>query len=125
MRLSVAMTGDTESRLASHLLRQDRQEDLTFATWRPSTGRERMTALLERPVFPGTGDRHVHGNVSFESAYVLRAAQEAGKAGKGLAFMHSHPGGHGWQRLNETDRTAEARIANLARELESSLPKEL
>ncbi len=117
MRLSVVMTGDTESRLAAHLLRRDGQEDLTFATWRPSTGRERMTAIVERPVFPGPGDRRVHGNASFESAYALRAAEEAGKAGRALAFIHSHPGGRGWQGLNETDRTAEARIANLAREL--------
>ena len=121
MRLSVTMTADLESRLVTHLLRQDGQEDLTFATWRPSTGRERMTVILEKPLLPGTGDRQVHGNASLGPAYVLRAAQEAGEAGRGLAFMHSHPGGFGWQGLNETDRIAEARIANLAREL-TSLP---
>ena len=117
MRLSVAMTGEAESGLAAHLLRQDGQEDLCFGTWRPSTGHGRMTSLVERPLLPRPGERRVQGNVSFEAAYVLRAAQDAAKAGRGLAFMHSHPGGCGWQALNEIDRTAEARIANLAREL--------
>jgi len=116
-RFSVAMTGDAECQLAAHLLRQDGQEDLCFGTWRPSTGRDRLTAILEQPVSPRPGDRRVHGNASYEATYALRAAQEAGRAGKGLAFMHSHPGGRGWQRLNDVDQVAEARIANLAREL--------
>lgn len=117
MRTSVAMTGNTALRLVAHLLREDAQEDLCFATWRPSTGHCRKTALIERPILPRPGERHVHGNASFQPAYSLRAAQEAASTSRGLAFIHSHPGGNGWQRLNSTDRTAEARIANLAREL--------
>ena len=117
MRRSVAMTGATEADLAGHLLRDDGQEDLCFVTWRPSTGRRRQTAILHRPILPGRGDRLVHGNASFQAAYTLRAAQEAAAAGAGLAFTHSHPAGRGWQSLNETDRIAESRIANVAREL--------
>ena len=76
MRRSVAMTGHTESRLTAHLLREDGNEDLCFATWRPSTGHDRLTAILGQPILPNPGDRHVHGNVSFAAAYALRAAQE-------------------------------------------------
>lgn len=35
----------------------------------------------------------------------------------GLAFAHSHPLSQGWQSLNDVDRVAETRIANLGREL--------
>ncbi len=111
------MTGSTQAELASHLLREDAQEDLCFGTWRPSTGRRRWTAILRQAILPGRGERLVHGNASFEPEYTLRAAQEAAAAEVGLAFMHSHPRGTGWQSLNETDRIAERRIANLAREL--------
>ena len=111
------MTGSTEAEFANHLLRDDGQEDLCLGTWRPSTGRRRRTAILHRAILPGRGDRAVHGNASFEPAYTLRAAQEAAAAGVGLAFMHSHPRGSGWQSLNETDRIAESRVANVAREL--------
>ena len=117
MRRSVAMTGSTEAELADHLLREDGQEDLCFGTWRPSTGRRRGTAILRQAILPSRGDRRVHGNASFEPAYTLMAVQEAAAAGVGLAFMHSHPMGRGWQSLNETDRIAERRVANLAREL--------
>ena len=117
MGRSVAMTGSTEAALARHLLRPDGQEDLCLGTWRPSTGRRRRTAILRQPILPGRGDRLVHTNASFQPEYSLRAAQEAAAAGFGLAFMHSHPRGRGWQSLNETDRIAESRIANIAREL--------
>ena len=117
MHLSAAMTNATEASLIGHLLRQDGQEDLCFATWQPSSGSRRMTALLGEAILPKQGERVVHGNASFQPNYVLRAAQEAAVAGKGLAFMHSHPGGRGYQILNDTDKAAEARIANIAREL--------
>ena len=112
MRLSVAMAGSAESELATHLLRQDGQEDLCFATWRPSTGHDRTTALIDQALLPGLAERQVHGNASFLPQYALRAAEEAGQRGNGLAFMHSHPLGSGWQALNDTDAQAEARIAN-------------
>ena len=117
MRLSVALAGSIEGELTNHLLREDGQEDLCFSTWRPSTGRDRMTALLGHPLLPRPGDREVHGNVSFLLQYALRAAQAARQQGAGLAFMHSHPCGSGWQNLNDIDAQAETRIANLAREV--------
>jgi molybdopterin-synthase adenylyltransferase len=117
MRRSVAIDGGTELKLAGHLLREDGDEDLCFSTWRPSTGYDRLTAILGQPIMPLAGERAVHGNASFTAAYALRAAQEAARAGAGLAFMHSHPTAGGWQTLNPTDQLAESRIANLAREI--------
>jgi len=116
-RRSIAMTGSMASTLAGHLLRSDGQEDLCFASWRPSTGQDRLTGILGHPILPQLGERRIHGNASFEAAYVIRAAQETGRGNAGLAFMHSHPGGFGWQRLNDVDRIAESRIANIAREV--------
>jgi hypothetical protein len=117
LHCSVAITGGTDTELRAHLERSDGQEDLCFATWRWSTGRRRQTALLVEPIFPEAGERHVHGNASFESRYALRAAKIAAQRDEGLVFLHAHPHGSGWQPLNDTDAQAEASIANLAREL--------
>ncbi|MGH2652606.1 MAG: hypothetical protein ACRDHK_15500, partial [Actinomycetota bacterium] len=103
--------------LLEHLDRPDGQEDVCFATWRASTGRHRQTALVIDPVLPGRGERHVHGNASFESAYALRATKVAAQREEGVVFLHSHPSGEGWQHLGGLDTVAEASIANLAREM--------
>lgn len=116
-RYSVGLGGRTADALRDHLARPDGQEDLCFATWRPSTGKQRRSALLVDPILPTEGERSVHGNASFESRYALRAAKLAARRDSGLVFMHCHPQGIGWQRLNDTDRRAEASIANLAREM--------
>lgn len=116
-RHSTAMSGSVETALRAHLDRSDGQEDMCFATCRPSTGKRRRTALLIETVLPRRGERHVHRNASFETSYALRAAKVAALRGEGLVFMHAHPGGGGWQPLNDTDRRAEASIANLAREI--------
>jgi molybdopterin/thiamine biosynthesis adenylyltransferase len=103
---SVAMTDALDALLTQHLLRQDRQEDLCFALWSPSNGRQRTTALLNEVVLPLPGERSVHGNASFEAAYFERAATLAARAEKGLAFLHSHIG-PGWQGMSHDDVVAE------------------
>lgn len=107
MKFSIAMTGDLNDELQNHLLRKDGQEDVCFALWRPSSGHSRLTALLCAAILPFDDERNVHGNASFEPAYLLRAMDAAAKAGAGLALLHSHPLGVGWQRMSDDDVAAE------------------
>jgi molybdopterin-synthase adenylyltransferase len=111
MRRSVAMPTDVHDQLRRHLLRADGQEDLCFALWRPSTGATRTTALVYDVLLPDEGDRHVHGTASFESEYFLRAAAAAEERGAGVAFIHSHPAGRGWQGMSGPDVETETRHA--------------
>jgi len=104
---SVAMTEELAGIARAHLLRRDRQEDVCFALWRQSTGRSRMTALIHRLILPKDGDRRVHGNASFEPAFFERAITEVAAEGAGLALMHSHPRGRGWQGMSLDDVRAE------------------
>lgn len=116
-RRSVAMTGSVHLQLADHLLRSDGQEDVCLATYRPSTGIERWSAVVRQPVVPAVGERLVHGNASFTTQYVLRAAAEAAADSCGVVALHAHPAGRGWQRMSGTDAATEAGYANLAREI--------
>jgi len=104
---SVAMSAEVDAMLARHLLRSDHQEDVCFALWYPSTGETRTTALLHRIILPAKGERRVHGTASFEAAFFQRALLEAAKADAGLALLHSHPLGSGWQGMSKDDVAAE------------------
>jgi threonine dehydrogenase-like Zn-dependent dehydrogenase/proteasome lid subunit RPN8/RPN11 len=108
MPRSAAVTTEVHGHLEEHLLRTDGQEDLCFAVWHPSRGRERLSALVKKVVLPKDGERHVHGTASFESAYFLRAAEVARAEGGGLAFLHSHPDGLSWQGMSEPDIETES-----------------
>jgi len=116
-RVSVAMTSAVHTQLLDHLLRSDGQEDVRLATYRPSTGATRRTAILREVISPLPGERAVHGNASVTGDYVLRAAALAHEHNEGLALCHSHPGGRGWQAMSSPDRDAEASFANLVREI--------
>lgn len=112
MRFEAALTAEANSTSTQHLLqhyRQDRtppQEDLCFALWRPSTGKQRRTALIDEIILPEEGERLLHGNASFEPGYLARALTTARQREAGLAFMHSHPS-PGWQGMSDTDIEAE------------------
>lgn len=114
---SVAMTVATCDILRAHLDRPDGQEDICLATYRPSSGATRTTALITSVIAPESGERQVHGNASIEGDYVLRASAIAHHRGDGLALCHSHPGGRGWQHMSAHDFDAEAAFANLVREV--------
>lgn len=110
MRYSVAIPTEVDQRAADHLIRSDRQEDLCFALWHPSEGKNRITALIKKIVIPFENERRVHGNVSFHPSYFERAVKEARLEKAGLALMHSHVG-PGWQGMSIDDIKAELRIA--------------
>ncbi|MBM7826311.1 ThiF family adenylyltransferase [Microbacterium aurum] len=109
------MTGATEAAVLDRLIREDGQEDVLIATYVLSTGLERTTALIRSVILPRDGERLVHGNASFTSAYVLRAASEARAAGEGLVLLHSHPGAEGWQLLSRMDWDTESEYERVAR----------
>jgi hypothetical protein len=80
---SAAMTGAIDRVSRTHLLRCDGQEDLCFALWFPRTGRTRSTALIGELLLPVPGERTVHGNVSFNPAFLERALADATARGAG------------------------------------------
>jgi len=117
MSFSAAMPASLHQQLAGHLLRADGQEDVCLATYAPSTGTTRTSAVLGRAVLPGPGERAVHGNASFTGSYFVRATREAASAGRGVAALHSHPGGSGWQDMSGPDYDTERSYAMLVREI--------
>jgi len=107
---SVVIREDIHLQLFHHLLREDGQEDLCFATYIPSTGESRTSAIISEIIFPKVGERNVHGNVGFLPHYFERALQIAGQRKEGLILLHSHHS-KGWQDMSEDDVNAESRIA--------------
>ena len=114
---SVAMTAAIEDELVHLLVRDDGQEDVCLATYRPSTGLTRFSALMRTVVPPEPGDRFVHGNATVTADYILRAAETAQRDDCGLVLLHSHPGASQWQPMSGPDRDCEASYANLVREM--------
>ena len=114
---SVAMTAAIEDELVHLLVRDDGQEDVCLATYRPSTGLTRFSALIRRVVPPEPGDRFVHGNATVTADYILRAAETAQGDNCGLVLLHSHPGASQWQPMSGPDRDCEASYAYLVREM--------
>jgi molybdopterin-synthase adenylyltransferase len=106
-QFAVAFPESVAGVASPHLLRTDGQEDLCFALWNPSEGRNRLTGLISDLILPEPGERDVHGNVTFSPGYFARAISIAIKERAGLALMHSH---HwpGWQSLSRDDFNAEA-----------------
>lgn len=107
---SIIMTDDVHRELVNHLVREDEQEDLCFATYVPGTGSNRSTAIISQVILPVKGDREVHGNVGFLPQYLERVLKIAAKRKEGIAFLHSHPA-MGWQGMSEDDIVAETRMS--------------
>lgn len=109
-KYSVVITNEIHQKLFSHLIREDEQEDLCFATYVPSSGNKRYSGIITKIILPEKGDRKVHGNVGFMPQYFERVLKIAEKRKEGIAFLHSHPY-PGWQSMSSDDVTAETRIS--------------
>lgn len=107
---SVNIRQELHEELCRHLIRQDGQEDLCFATYIFSKGKTRLSGILSQVILPQEGERNVHGNVGFLPSYLQRALQIAIEAKEGLVFLHSHPS-TGWQGMSPDDVVAETRMS--------------
>jgi hypothetical protein len=105
-KFSIAIPEKINCRLNEYLIRDDGDEDLTFALWNPSSGHNRYTALIAEVIYPYEGDRQRHGNVSFNPQYIKRICREAASKHCRISFIHSHPF-PGWQDMSEDDIIAE------------------
>ena len=111
---SVVMTSEVAAVLRGHLLQHirkgQRQEDLCFALWKPSTGKTRTTAVLTEVVLPIANERQLHGGASFLPNYLDRVAEAAMSRKAGIALLHSHftPG---WQGMSGEDVDTERSTA--------------
>lgn len=112
MNYSVAMAIGTNERAVSHLLRGDGQEDACFGLYMPSQGSRRFTGLVTEIVLPEEGERIVRGNVHVATHYFVRVLGMALKRKMGIAIMHSHPSGSGWQASSEDDANSENTFAH-------------
>ena len=114
VQYSVALGSDVARELSGHLLQHisqgQRQEDMCFALWRPSTGATRTTAVLTDVILPRGNERVLHGGASFRPGYMERVIDAALKKETGIAFLHSHftPG---WQEMSRADVEAERYLA--------------
>lgn len=59
MIYSAALTTEVHEQLVEHLLREDDQEDLCFALYRPSSGRARKTGIVSVVLTPVGGQTRV------------------------------------------------------------------
>ena len=109
-KYSVVITEEIHQQLFNHLMREDEDEDLCFATYIPSEGNKRFSGIISEIIFPLEGDRVVHGNVGFMPEYFERVLRIAERRKEGIAFLHSHPY-PGWQGMSLDDEVAETRMS--------------
>ncbi len=107
---NVVMTDEIHQQLFAHLIREDEQEDLCFATYVPTGGANRSTGILAQIILPEEDERNVHGNVGFLPHYFERVLKIAAERKEGIAFLHSHPSS-GWQGMSDDDVIAETRMS--------------
>src|SRR5262245_25173645 len=103
--LSAVMTTRLDVQLRQHFDKGTRQEDLSFAIWRPSVGARRYTAVVGGLLLPSPSERILAGNAAFTSDYFTRVLGSV-PDGAGIAFLHSHLG-PGWQGMSHNDTVAE------------------
>ena len=110
MIYETAFTDKIHNELCNFLLEPIRkgklQEKLCFAFWYPSHGSNKLSALISDFIHPEEKEYTLHGNVSFEASYLVRAIQICRKKKAGLVFIHNHLS-EGWQGMSRPDIIAE------------------
>jgi molybdopterin/thiamine biosynthesis adenylyltransferase len=117
---SVAMPATLNSILRRHLLRNDRQEEVAFALYKPSVGSLRFTSVIHKVILPDEGDRKVQGNVLINPQYFRRVCKIASAEKSGIVLLHSHLG-PGWQGMSFDDIKTECSYSDTSLTL-SGLP---
>lgn len=112
---NIAMTEEMDTNLTQFLLGDPENEEMCFAAWYPCSGHNRFTALLHTTIVPNEGEVEKHGNAAANPAYLDRVKEFARENHAGVAIIHSHPFGRGWQGLSYDDRHTELDI--LSREI--------
>ncbi len=113
---SVAISNILNDELFKHLIREDGQEDVAFALYKPSVGTNRFTALIHKIILPNEGDRNIHGNATINPDYIKKVCRIAATEKSGIVLLHSHPS-MGWQGMSIDDICTEQKINGVAPEL--------
>ena len=103
MEYQAVLTEGLDKRLTEFLLSDPQDEEICFAVWFPARGKTRYTAIIREPIWPQDGERERHGTVSALPNYVDRAKELARQHDGGLAMIHTHPAGRGWQNVSTAD----------------------
>ena len=110
MKYEVAIASKAHNQLCDFLLeytnKGNMQEKLCFAFWYPSHSSNKLSALISDFIYPKDEEYELHGNVSFDSSYLVRAIQTCRKKQAGLVFIHNHLT-EGWQDMSRDDIVAE------------------
>jgi hypothetical protein len=96
--LAVAMSGSLDAELRAHFNHPGRQEDLTFAYWRPSVGDRRFTALLGTLALPTGAERLLDG------IYGRLPGSRIGRPSIGMRYRSAAFPLHGWLAGHEPRR---------------------
>src|SRR5437899_3328909 len=115
MEFNVAMTESINKSLQDFLFKDVEDEEICFALWYPAEGKTKYSVLIREIILPLDGDRERHGNVSAFPQYVDRVKETAREKGGGVAMIHTHPFGSGWQGVSGPDLHYEQDI--LSREI--------
>lgn len=108
---SVAIPAVLNNPLIKHLIRSDGQEDVAFALYNPSIGKNRYTSLIHEIILPGKDERILNGDsVEITSAYFKRVCKIAVEKKSGVILLHSHPLA-GWQGMSKNDIKTEESYA--------------
>ena len=113
---SIAIPYSINEQLKDHLIIGNEQEEVAFAFWYPSYGKNRLTALIHSIEFPNADDRILQGNVIIQPSYFKRVCKMAMQKKCGIALLHSHPG-TGWKGMSPDDLRAETKFAPSAETL--------